>query len=92
MERKVQRQRFAQQMHHPAVIEAEKKRNEHFLALHDLLPMTLPMTTEMDGGTEALQRFCCDQPAGLPIEIMRARPYGQAEPPEIIALEEVLMP
>jgi hypothetical protein len=54
--------------------------------------MTLPMTTEMDGGKEALQRFCCDQPAGLPIEIMRARPYGQAEPAEVIAAKEVLTP
>ncbi len=92
MERKAQRQRFEQQMHHPAVIEAEKQRNEHFLALQRLLPMTLPMTVEMDGGAEALQRFCCDQPAGLPIEIMRARPYGQAEPAEVIAPKEVLTP
>lgn len=77
LERKAQRDRFEQQMAHKDIPEAEKLRNQHFLALQKLMTMTLPMTQEKDGGPEALERFCREQEAGLPVEIMRAKPYGQ---------------
>lgn len=77
LERKAQRDRFEQQMDHKHIPEAEKLRNQHFLALQKLMTMTLPMTHEKDGGPEALERFCREQEAGLPVEIMRAKPYGQ---------------
>lgn len=79
LERKAQRDRFEQQMTHKDIPEAEKLRNKHFLALQKLMTMTLPMTREMDGGPEAVERFCREQEAGLPVEIMRAKPYGQVQ-------------
>ncbi|WP_371367248.1 lipase family protein [Pseudomonas sp. QL9] len=80
LERKAQRERFEKQTYHPGSPEAERQRNQHFLALQKLMPMTVRMTQEMEGGPEALQRFCREQEAGVPIEIMRARPRGQAAP------------
>ncbi|WP_371367244.1 hypothetical protein ACA097_26770 [Pseudomonas sp. QL9] len=80
LQRKAQRERFEKQTYHPSSPEAERQRNQHFLALQKLMPMTVRMTQEMEGGPEALQRFCREQEAGVPIEIMRARPRGQSAP------------
>jgi len=93
MPRKAQRERFEKQMEHPDIPEAEKQRNQHFLILQKLMPMTLPMTKELEGGPAALQRFCREQEAGAPIEIMRARPYGQVTQPDVVSnKDEVVIP
>ncbi|WP_259755325.1 lipase family protein [Pseudomonas sp. GCEP-101] len=92
LERKSQRDRFEQQMAHKDIPEAEKLRNEHFLVLQKLMSMTLPMTREMDGGPEALERFCREQEAGLPVEIMRAKPYGQVQKSAEIGKQVELIP
>lgn len=72
LERKAQRAKFQTQMHGVGVPEAEKHRNEQFLALQKLLPMALRMTQDLEGGPEALQRFCREREFGVMIEITQA--------------------
>jgi len=72
LERKAQRAKFETQMHGLGVPEAEKHRNEQFLALQKLLPMALRMTQDLEGGPEALQRFCREREFGVMIEITQA--------------------
>lgn len=72
LERKAQRAKFETQMHGVGVPEAEKHRNEQFLALQKLLPMALRMTQDLEGGPEALQRFCREREFGVMIEITQA--------------------
>lgn len=73
LERKAQRAKFQQQMHTQGVPEAERHRNEQFLALQLLLPMALRTTRGMEGGPEALQRFSREREFGVLIEITQAR-------------------
>ncbi|RON51543.1 lipase family protein [Pseudomonas frederiksbergensis] len=72
LERKAQRAKFEEQMYGAGVPEAERQRNEQFLALQKLLPMALRMTQELEGGPEALQRFCREREFGVMIEITQA--------------------
>jgi hypothetical protein len=69
LERKADRAKFEEQLHRLGIPEAEKHRNEQFLALQKLLPMALRMTQDMEGGAEALQRFCLEREFGVMIEI-----------------------
>ncbi|WP_259753311.1 lipase family protein [Pseudomonas sp. GCEP-101] len=54
----------------------ERTRNELFLALQTLLPMTMDMTRQLEGGGDAIQRFAAlERESGEPIEnIYRKRP------------------
>ena len=56
--------------------EEERKRNELFLALQALLPMTLGMTQQLEGGNDAITRFAgLERESGEPTEnIYRKRP------------------
>ncbi|WP_152227540.1 lipase family protein [Pseudomonas sp. SCB32] len=90
--RKEQRKCFEEQMGHKDIPKAELQRNQHFLALQKLMPMTLRMTQDMEGGSEALQRFCREQEAGVPIEIMRARSHCRVPPQAATSKVEELTP
>jgi hypothetical protein len=70
LERKTQRAKFEQQMNRMGIPEAERQRNQQFLALQRLLPMALRSTHELDGGREALQRFCSEREFDVMVEIM----------------------
>lgn len=72
MRRKVDRAKFEEQMRTPDIPEAEAHRNQQFLALQKLLPMAMRPTLELEGGPDALQRFCEKQDSVLPIEITHA--------------------
>lgn len=73
LRRKVQRAMFEKQMQTLGVPETEIHRNEQFLALQTLLSMALRATRALEGGPEALQRFCQKREFGEMIEITQAR-------------------
>ena len=72
LQRKKDRAKFEQQLYREGIPEEEKHRNEQFLALQKLLPMALSTTRDLEGGTEALQRFCREREFGVMIEITQA--------------------
>ncbi|MCP1446149.1 pimeloyl-ACP methyl ester carboxylesterase [Pseudomonas sp. GGS8] len=72
LQRKEERAKFEEQMKTMGIPEVEKHRNEQFLTLQKLLPMTLRMTEDLEGGREALQRFCRKREFGVMIEITQA--------------------
>ena len=72
LQRKKDRAKFEEQLYRQGIPEEEKHRNEQFLALQKLLPMALRTTQELEGGTEALQRFCQEREFGEMIEITQA--------------------
>ncbi|WP_339418696.1 MULTISPECIES: lipase family protein [unclassified Pseudomonas] len=72
LQRKEDRAKFEEQLYRQGIPEEEKHRNEQFLALQKLLPMALHTTRELEGGTEALQRFCREREFGVMIEITQA--------------------
>ena len=59
LERQVQRRKFEQQMkeHCGSIHEDELARNRAFLELQGLVDQALRVTQQLEGGTEALQRF-----------------------------------
>ena len=59
LERQVQRRKFEQQMkaHCGSIHEDELARNRAFLELQGLVDQALRITQQLEGGTEALQRF-----------------------------------
>ena len=73
LQRKEDRAKFEEQLHRQGVPEEEKHRNEQFLALQKLLPMALRTTRDLEGGPQALQRFCREREFGVMIEITQAR-------------------
>ncbi len=72
LKRKVDRAKFEQQMQTLGIPEPERHRNGQFLALQKLLPMALRATQDLEGGPEALQRFCVEREFGVMIEITQA--------------------
>lgn len=72
LQRKEDRAKFEQQMQRLGIPEPERHRNEQFLALQKLLPMALRATQDLEGGPEALQRFCREREFGVMSEITQA--------------------
>lgn len=71
MRRKEERAEFKKQMDEKSQNspEEERKRNELFLALQDLLPMAMGMTQQLEGGGDAIQRFAAlERESGEPVE------------------------
>ncbi|PJI50755.1 MAG: Pdl protein [Pseudomonas sp.] len=78
LERKNERAAFTEQMASGSAKspEEERKRNELFLALQQLLPQAMVMTEQLEGGGDAIERFAgLERPVGEPTEnIYRKRP------------------
>lgn len=71
------REQFKLTLKNARIPEAERVRTQAFLDLETLLPsMTLPVTWQLEGGAEALQRFAGERELAEMIEVMPKRTYG----------------